>query len=167
MQEIWKPIRGFEEFYEVSSNGNVRNANGRPLKPFMIRQGYLMVELFHNYKRTHARVNRLVAEAFIPNPDNRSEVNHKNGDKVDNRVENLEWTTKSENMIHAYRSGLQTKGLHPVRKVICLEDGKIYATMGDAARTYGITAKAVSLSCKRLSTKGKRNFRYYERRTDE
>lgn len=166
MQEVWKPIKGFEGIYEVGSKGNVRNANGRPLKPFVIPQGYLMVELFHSYKRTHARVNRLVAEAFIINPDNKTEVNHKNGDKTDNRVGNLEWVTKSENMIHAYRSGLQTKAKHHIRKVICIEDGNVYATAGEAARYYGITSSAVSLSCKRESTRGKHNFRYFERRTD-
>lgn len=167
MQEVWKPIKGFEGIYEVSSNGNVRNAKGRHLKPFMIRQGYLMVELFNHYERTHARVNRLVAEAFIPNPNNKSEVNHRNGDKTDNSVLNLEWATKSENMIHAYRSGLQTKGRYHIRKVVCLEDGNVYATAGEAARFYGITSKAVSLSCKRESTRGKHNFRYCERRTDD
>lgn len=166
MQEVWKPINGFEGIYEVSNKGYIRNAKGRLLKRFIIPQGYLMVELFHNYKRTHARVNRLVAEAFLPNPDNKPEVNHKNGDKLDNRVENLEWTTKSENMIHAYRSGLQTKGKHTIRKVACLEDGSVYATAGEAARHYGITARAVLLSCQRESTRGKHNFRYYERRTE-
>lgn len=167
MQEVWKPIKSFEGIYEVSSNGNVRNANGRPLKPFMIHQGYLMVELFCHCKRTHARVNRLVAETFIPNPDNKPEVNHKNGDKTDNSAGNLEWATKSENMIHAYHSGLQTKGRHHIRKVVCLEDGNVYATAGEAARHYGITARAVSASCQRESARGKHNFRYCERRTDD
>lgn len=162
MQEVWKPIKGFEGIYEVSSLGNVRNANGRMRKPFMIPKGYLMIDLFHNCKRTHARVNRLVAEAFIPNPDNKLEVNHKNGNKTDNRAENLEWSTKSENMVHAYRSGLQSKGLHPIQKVRCLEDGKVYSTAGEAARAYGIVAHAVTSSCRRLSTRGKHNFRYEE-----
>ena len=167
MQEVWKPVTGFEGIYEVSSLGNVRNANGRMRKPFMIPRGYLMIDLFHNYKRTHARVNRLVAEAFIPNTDNKPEVNHKNGNKMDNRVENLEWSTKSENMVHAYRSGLQKKGMYPIRKVRCLEDGKIYATAGEAARAYGITSNAVSLCCRRMSSKGNRTFRYIERREGE
>lgn len=162
MQEIWKPIAGFEGVYEVSSLGNVRSANGRMRKPFMIPKGYLMIDLFHNYRLTRARVNRLVAEAFIPNPDNKTEVNHKNENKTDNRAENLEWTSKSENMIHAYRTGLLTKGKHPIRKVRCLEDGKVYPTAGEAARTYGITAQSVTNSCRRLSTRGKHNFRYEE-----
>lgn len=93
---------------------------------------------------------------------NKTEVNHINGIKTDNRAENLEWTTKSENMIHAYRSGLQKKGKHPIRKIRCLEDGKIYATAGEAARTYGIVSHTVTSSCNRLSTKGRYNFRYVE-----
>lgn len=162
MQEVWKPVKGFENLYEVSNLGNVRNANGRMRKPFMIHQGYLMIDLFHNYKRIHARVNRLVAEAFIPNPENKTEVNHKNGNKTDNRAENLEWASKSENMIHAYKNGLQSKGRYPIRKIRCIEDGKVYQTAGEAARVYGITSHAVTSSCKRMSTKGQRNFRYLE-----
>lgn len=167
MQEIWKPIKGFEGIYEVSNHGRVRNSNGKMRKPFQAHRGYLMIDLFHNYKRTHARVNRLVAEAFIPNPDNKPEVNHKNGDKTDNRVENLEWATKSENMIHAFRSGLQTKGKYQIRMVICLEDGKVYATAGEAARAYGLSSNGVSSCCRRLSTRGKRTFRYIERSEGE
>lgn len=162
MQEVWKSIKGFEGLYEVSDLGNVRNINGRLRKPFLIHQGYLMIDLFHNYKRRHARVNRLVAEAFISNPDNKTEVNHKNGNKTDNRAENLEWTTKSENMIHAYKNGLQKKGRYPIRKVRCIEDGIVYATAGQAARAYGVEPHTVTSSCKRFSTNGQHNFRYEE-----
>lgn len=164
MAKIWKAVPGYGGKYEVSNRGDVRNPKGEYLKPFPIPKGYLVVDLCHNGKKTHIRVNRLVAEAFIPNPDNKAEVNHKNGNKADNRVENLEWSTKSENMIHAYRSGLQTKGRHPIRKVRCLEDGKVYPTAGEAARTYGIAPHAVTNSCQRMSTRGKHNFRYVEER---
>ena len=162
MGEIWKPIKGFEGIYEVSNLGNVRNAKGRTRKPFLIPKGYLMIDLFRNRERTHARVNRLVADAFVPNPDNKPEVNHKNGDKADNRAENLEWSTKSENMLHAYRSGLQTKGKYKLRKVRCMEDGNVYPSAAEAARAYGIVPHTVTSSCQRLSTKGKINFRYAE-----
>ena len=162
MQEVWMPIKGFERIYDVSNFGNVRNAKGNMLKPFPIHQGYLVVDLCRKGKKTHHRLNRLVAEAFIPNPENKTEVNHKNGNKTDNRAENLDWTSKSENMIHAYKTGLQKKGKHPIRKVLCLEDGKVYQTAGEASRFYGITPHAVTSSCQRLSTRGKHNFRYLE-----
>lgn len=165
MDEIWKPIPEYGGYkYEVSNLGNVRNLKGHILKPSLIHQGYLIVALCQEGKKRNARLNRLVAEFFVPNPENKTEVNHINGIKTDNRAENLEWTTKSENMIHAYRSGLQKKGKHPIRKIRCLEDGKIYATAGEAARTYGIVSHTVTSSCNRLSTKGRYNFRYVEER---
>ena len=167
MQEVWKPAKGYEGIYEVSNFGNVRNAKGMALKPFPIHQGYLVVDLSRSGKKRHHRVNRLVAETFIPNTGNKTEVNHKNGNKTDNRVSNLEWTTKSENMVHAYRSGLQTKGRYPIRRVICLEDGKVYDTCGEAARFYGLGDGAVSASCRRMSTRGKYNFRYLERKVED
>ena len=168
MAEIWKPIPEYSGYkYEVSNLGNVRNLKGHILKPFLIHQGYLVVALCSEGKKRNVRVNRLVAEHFVPNPQNKTEVNHINGIKTDNRAENLEWATKSENMIHAYNAELQTKGLYPIRKVMCLEDGKIYNTAGEAARAYGITPHAVTNSCRRLSTRGKHNFRYAERKDNE
>jgi hypothetical protein len=162
MSEIWRTVPGYDGKYEVSNHGNVRNQKGALLKPFPIHQGYLVVDLCHMGKKKHIRLNRLVAETFIPNPDNKPEVNHKNGNKMDNSSENLEWSTKSENMIHAYKYGLQTKGMHPIRKVRCIEDGKVYLTAGEAARTYGILPHAVTNSCQRQSTRGQYNFRYAE-----
>lgn len=168
MSEIWMPITGFEGIYEVSNLGRVKNAKGKIRKPFIAHGGYLMVDLVNHYERTHARVNRLVAKAFIPNPADKPEVNHKDGDKANNAADNLEWSTKSENMLHAYRSKLQTKGKFPVREVVCLNDGKVYATAGEAARAYGLNTNTVTSCCRRLSKRGKLTFRYIEkeRRTD-
>jgi hypothetical protein len=72
--------------------------------------------LWSGNKGKHKRVHRLVAAAFCNKRDGCDEVNHKDGNKLNNRAENLEWCTKSENMLHAYRMGLQTKGRYPVRK---------------------------------------------------
>ena len=98
--EQWKPIEGFEGVYEVSSWGNIRNAKEEHLKVYKNFKGYLRVDLFKNGKRFHKRVNRLVAEAFIPNPDNLPQVNHKDGNKENNSFTNLEWVTDEENKAH-------------------------------------------------------------------
>lgn len=97
--EQWRSIPGYEGIYQVSSEGRVKNAYGHVLKPEMARNGYKRIKLFDKKK---FQVHRLVALAFIPNPDNKEVVNHKNGIKV----ENLEWNTWSENVKHAYATGL-------------------------------------------------------------
>lgn len=111
--ENWRPIKGFEDKYEVSDKGNVRSLSYRNtdttnvLTPVADRKGYLMVGLCRNCKMKWEKVHRLVASAFIPNPKEKPQVNHINGNKADNRSENLEWVTARENLIHAYKSGLK------------------------------------------------------------
>lgn len=108
---MWKTINGYEN-YEVSDSGEVRcvkyfdHGNAAKyklpfyLKPRKDKDGYLRYALFKNSKAKHIFAHRLVAEAFIENPFNKQQINHKNGIKNDNRVENLEWSTASENIRH-------------------------------------------------------------------
>lgn len=101
MQEVWKTVSGFET-YAVSTFGNVRNnISNIVLNPYTHNKGYLIVDLYISGKVSHRRVHRLVAEAFIPNPENKPQINHKDFDKTNNRVWNLEWCTDAENKAYS------------------------------------------------------------------
>ncbi len=116
MVEIWKDIKGFENMYAVSNLGRVKskarkvwNHNNywirpeRILKAQVSDRGYLRIRLGHNKTKCTRRIHRLVAEAFIPNPDNLPEVNHKNEDKTKNGASNLEWCTSHDNKVYGTR----------------------------------------------------------------
>lgn len=90
--------------YEVSTSGKVRRKNH--IKAPVYNKGYYKVDLYRNGHSVSRRIHRLVAKAFMPNPKNLPEVNHKDGNKLNNNVENLEWVTNSKNMKHAYRTGI-------------------------------------------------------------
>lgn len=123
--EIWKDIEGFEGHYQISNYGRVKslarrtgaahecNLEDKILSPIEKRekgqkQGYLFVNLFKKNKGTLSYVHRLVAQAFIDNPENKKTVNHKDGNKHNNHVDNLEWNTNKENNMHAIKTGLRT-----------------------------------------------------------
>ena len=123
--EEWKPIEGYED-YMVSNMGRIRSIaknrrfkSERILKPARYSNGYLFVILCRN-KDDHKShmIHRLVAKAFLENPDNKQEVNHINGNKQDNRADNLEWCTASENKIHAYRTGLRRFSNKQLQRII-------------------------------------------------
>lgn len=111
--EEWREISGYEGKYAISNKGNVKSLNYRMsnkekiLKPLKSGKGYLMVGLCKNGKMEWAKIHRLVALLFIPNPNHKPQVNHINGDKNDNNVDNLEWCSNSENQIHAYKNKLK------------------------------------------------------------
>lgn len=132
MEEEWKYIKGNREIYEISNLGNVRTkdrvgSRGNSIKGHSLSQhvnsnGYLRCDMNINGNRKSYLTHRLVATLFIPNPENKPVVNHKDGNKYNNSVENLEWCTKSENERHAWRIGLKdhiaTKGeLHGMHKL--------------------------------------------------
>jgi hypothetical protein len=112
MNEIWKDIEEYEGLYKVSNLGRIASYKYKHKKICSCnsKKAYPIVTLCKNLTYKKIRVHVLVAAAFIPNPENKKEVNHLNGIKTDNRVCNLEWVTPKENMIHCYKIGLR-KGL--------------------------------------------------------
>lgn len=151
--EIWKDVDGYEGKYQISNMGNVRSLNFRGtnktklLKPIKNKYGYMTVHLCGKW----ARVHRLVAKAFIPNEGDKKEVNHINGDIRDNRAENLEWCTPSENSKHAWDTGLQKMTEERKKKisrsVVCVETGVEYYGMQDASNKTNINRRNINACC--------------------
>lgn len=143
----WRDTYIYGEQYEVSNTGIVRNkVTGHILSPQEDKKGYLRVRLSLHDKKATAKVHRLVATAFIPNPEEKPQVNHKDTDKHNNRVGNLEWATNSENQIHAYKNGLNhvTGKAGRKKRPVCkieLETGKVietYQSLSDAGLKNGL-----------------------------
>ena len=105
-QEKWEKIKDFPN-YEISNLGNVRNSKMKLLKPHKKQKGYLQVQLYYQNRKKKFSIHRLVAQSFIPNPNNYSQVNHRNGIKTDNKVCNLEWCSPLYNNLHAIKTGLR------------------------------------------------------------
>lgn len=102
--EEWKEIPGYEGLYEVSNIGNVRNIRRNTLLRFSNNQGYTQVYLYKNGIRKGLKVHKIVAQAFLPNPDNLPMINHKDEDKTNNNVTNLEWCDAKYNVNYGHRT---------------------------------------------------------------
>lgn len=137
-KEIWKDVKGYEGCYQVSSFGRVRR-EGHIIKGCLAANGYLVLNLSMHGKEKTSTIHRIVAKAFIPNPENKVQVNHINGDKTDNRVENLEWVTKSENAIHSLYVLRNTHGVVGTKLIECIETKEIFPSAVVAHKKYNIT----------------------------
>lgn len=184
--KVWKDIKDYEGLYQINNKGEVKalektiwNGQGYLYFPEKIRKlnpdkdGYLNITLSNKGKVKTFKIHRLVAEAFIPNPDNLPEVNHKDGDKTNNNVDNLEWCTRKENQKHAFHIGLINQNgerNHMYGKLgadnpnsipiyqLNKNTGNIireYDSLASAGRDLGVNTGKICLVCQ-----GKRNSAY-------
>jgi len=164
-EELWKPISGYEELYAVSNLGRVKmigrtwlrvdskgisnwRRDERLVIPFLSHSGYHRVALYNDRKVKKYQLHRLVATEFVPNPENKPQVNHINGIKSDNRPENLEWCTGSENHIHAHVTGLKVAkkgGDNPnAKRILCTTLGLEFSCLPEAEEVLGINRSGIS-----------------------
>lgn len=128
-----RDVIGYEGLYTVDALGNVaRVKDNKLLKPHIHRCGYMCVVLRKDGMQKQKRIHRLVAEAFIPNPYNKPQVNHIDGNKKNNCVDNLEWCTNQENIAHSLKFGLR-----PQQRVMVVETGEVYENAKVCANAIG------------------------------
>ena len=147
--ETFVKIEGFEK-YEVSNLGKVRNIkSGRILKPYLTKKGYLMHLLYENNKQNHLLLHRIIATAFIDNPEEKPQVNHIDENKLNNDLSNLEWCTERENAIHGTRTKRVAEKLSQKVIQLDLNDNilNVFKSMRQAERETGIDATSISACC--------------------
>ena len=176
MQEIWKDIKGYESCYQVSNFGRVRSitrkvktfhgvrtSKGQLLKPLKTNTGYYRIDLKQNQKDKYMLIHRLVAETFIPNPNNYPVVNHIDGDITNNKSSNLEWCTQSHNIKEAFRLGRAKVYKHhyidgtlPCTPIKVLQFSnqntfiKKYSSIKEASQKTNTSSKGISRCCRNL-----------------
>ena len=166
MREEWKDIKGFEGYYQVSNLGRVRSLDreiyhsynktishykGSIMKLSKRRKGYLGLVLMKGNKQKSFLVHRLVAEAFIPNPNNYDQVNHIDENKTNNQVDNLEWCNCKYNVNYGScierMKATRTNNTHNQRPVKCVETGEIFKNSRDAERKTGYKSRSIRAVC--------------------
>lgn len=166
-EEIWKPIEGFENYYEASSRGRIRSISrilegtgigfprmkkGKVLSGSRVGSGYLCVFLAANGKKSKMYIHHIIARTFLAPCEGKLQVNHKDGNKTNNAYTNLEWCTPKENVRHAFMTGLSSphhnqKNKKKVEVVDKYGHKMIFDSVADAARFIGVAQSGVSRTC--------------------
>lgn len=167
MREIWKPVIGYEKLYKISNLGRIKSLKYRGGKKQKILStynvhGYKRVRLFDGITVRSTGVHRIVAEAFLANPDSKQFVNHKDGNKSNNHLDNLEWATRSENAVHAFRIlHIKRGGGVEKRAVKNTDTGEIYSSIQEAAEKTGHNRTSIISCCKgRYKTVNGQHWKY-------
>lgn len=165
-KEIWKDIKGYKGLYQVSNLGRIKSIK----KEYIFKEnkngnGYRIVTLTKNKIEKSFSVHQLVANHFIPNSNNLPQVNHKDGNKMNNDVDNLEWCTQSDNMKHAYLNKLEIKnGKKVVQFDLDMNIIKVWDKITNAEKELGISHGKICMVCQKKRNKaGGYIWRYYEK----
>lgn len=152
--EEWRDIKGYEGLYQVSNLGRIKNRHNKILKPRIYDKKYLYVILYNKRNYKNYRVHRLVAQAFINNPSHLPEVNHKDGNKLNNSVTNLEWCSHLENIKHS----LSVLGKTKNKAVKCIETNQSFNSIKEASEYFNVDSSSLS---KHLLGKHKKCCNYH------
>ena len=179
IEEIWKDIDGYEGQYQISSYGRCRSCDryvfrknrwggtasyfykSTVMKLSKNNRGYIRVRLSRDNNAKTYLIHRLVAQTFIPNPNNYSQVNHKDENKTNNNVKNLEWCTNKYNLNYGTRNKRAAKTMG--KKVVCVATGEIFNGIREASRKYNIDRSDISKCCQgKRKTAGGYKWEYFK-----
>ncbi|MEY3419854.1 MAG: hypothetical protein RIR48_134 [Bacteroidota bacterium] len=174
--EVWKDVIGYEGYYQVSNLGRIKSLERKRIglkdqkiriyKELILKQklnihGYFEVCLYLKNSSKYHKSHRIICQAFLPNPENKPQVNHKNGVKTDNRLENLEWATSSENTKHSFDNGFQKPSLgekngHSIlneKDVLMIRSGQLKMTQRQMASFFNVKPSTINCIIKRRNWK--------------